>query len=460
MSASDAGMVDADLAAASPPSLSVQTTPLSPGQARALGLRGAGGPAGLAALAGGRRDAVSWVRHGRGLVGWGCSLALVARGEQRIERLRAAWRATVYASWWRDPLVRAGTGPVALGAISFSGRSRSRSVLVVPRVLVGADEHGAWLTTTTGRGCDHPAPDEVVGRIVSRRAGAHPGDDETPARIEPGSRSDEDYLHGLARVRERLRSGELRKVVIARDVLVRPARELAAGDLVHRLAAAYPSCWTFSVDGLVGATPELLVRLEGRRLFSRVLAGTARRRAHGSANGPREGDELARWLEASGKNTREHALARQSAISALTPLCSVVEAPDPFVLRLPNVLHLASDITGVVAGDTGALSLVGALHPTAAVGGTPTPGALQVIEELEGMDRARYAGPVGWVDWHGEGEWGIALRSGELTGLAAGPRAPARVFAGGGIMPDSSPEDELAETRAKMRPMLTALGAR
>ena len=173
--------------------------------------------------------------------------------------------------------------------------------------------------------------------------------------------------------------------------------------------------------------------------------------------------EAAAWLLGSAKNNAEHTLARDSAVAALEPLCSVVEVGERHALVLPNVLHLATDITGVVAGDTGALSLVGALHPTAAVGGTPTAAAVGIIDQVEGMDRGRYAGPVGWVDWHGEGQWCIALRSARLRDDAAGlvgPGAPARVFGGGGIMPGSDPADELAETCAKMRPVLTALGAK
>ena len=259
-------------------------------------------------------------------------------------------------------------------------------------------------------------------------------------------------------------AGEARKVVLARDVLVTPAAPLPTVRLLTRLGRDYPSCWTFAVDGMIGATPELLVRLEGGRLTSRVLAGTARRRPNAGTARTRTSaeqaglSELARWLEGSAKNNREHELARASALTALEPLCSVVEAPERFVITLPNVLHLASDITGVVAGDTGALSLVGALHPTAAVCGTPTPAAARIIGEVEGMDRGRYAGPVGWVDWHGEGEWCIALRSAAVPAGGARPGAPVRVFGGGGIMPDSDPVDELAETMAKMRPVLGALG--
>ena len=420
----------------------------------------------LLALLHGRRDVAAWVRHGRGLVGWGRVLTLEAEGAGRIEELRAAWRAVVYASWWTDPLVRPGTGPVALGTIAFSASSRERSVLVVPEVIVGADASGAWVTTAslTNRPSQSPPPPAGAEINPPPRSPRHDRSHPAARSLRPrasvcrGALADDAYLAAVAATQRRMAAGEARKVVLARDVMVTPSAPLPVPEILARLGRDYASCWTFAVDGMIGASPELLVRLEGRRLTGRVLAGTARRRA-GDAARVREAAELAEWLEASGKNNREHELARASALAALEPLCSVVEAPERFVVTLPNVLHLASDITGVVAGDTGALSLVGALHPTAAVCGTPTPAAARIIEEVEGMDRGRYAGPVGWVDWHGEGEWCIALRSAALPDGGAGPGAPARVFGGGGIMPDSVPADELAETEAKMRPMLGALGA-
>ena len=419
----------------------------------------------LLALLHGRRDVAAWVRHGRGLVGWGRVLTLEAEGAGRIEELRAAWRAVVYASWWTDPLVRPGTGPVALGAIAFSASSRERSVLVVPEVIVGADASGAWVTTAslTNRPSQSPPPPAGAEINPPPRSPRHDRSHPAARSLRPrasvcrGALADDAYLAAVAATQRRMAAGEARKVVLARDVMVTPSAPLPVPEILARLGRDYASCWTFAVDGMIGASPELLVRLEGRRLTGRVLAGTARRRA-GDAARVREAAELAEWLEASGKNNREHELARASALAALEPLCSVVEAPERFVVTLPNVLHLASDITGVVAGDTGALSLVGALHPTAAVCGTPTPAAARIIEEVEGMDRGRYAGPVGWVDWHGEGEWCIALRSAAVPAGGARPGAPVRVFGGGGIMPDSDPVDELAETMAKMRPVLGALG--
>ncbi|WP_309324321.1 isochorismate synthase [Actinomyces stomatis] len=418
-------------------------------------------------LLGCREDISSWVHEGRGLIGLGRVLVIEAHGAGRIEALRAAWRAVVGAAWWRDALVRPGTGPVALGTITFSPTSEHSSVLVVPEVLVGLDDSGAWLTTAVpeaanGAEPEHPDPEALLKAMVAqaraaigREQAGDGGDSGGTAAVETGALSEGQWCEAVSGTQEQMRAGRVRKVVLARDVLARPETPLATGTVLQRLARDYPSTWIFAVDQMVGASPELLLRLRDRRLISRVLAGTARRHAGEDTLATAR---LASWLEGSEKNNREHELARDSAITALEPLCSVVEAPARFVLTLPNVLHLASDVTGVVAGDTGALALVDALHPTAAVCGTPTQAAARLIEEAESMDRGRYAGPVGWVDWHGEGEWCIALRSAQLPAEGPGPQSPARVFGGGGIMPDSEPVDELAETTAKMRPMLSALG--
>ena len=447
----------ADHCLAAPPRLSFRTHELPEGSLEGVA---------LIDLLAGREEVVSWVHEGRGLIGLRRALTIEAHGDERIEALRAAWRAVIGAAWWRDALVRPGTGPVALGTITFSPASEQPSVLLVPEVLIGLDDDGAWLTTavsaaTGGVEPEHPDPEALIKALVTEARTAigreHEDGDAGATAVETGALSEEQWCRTVARTQERMRSGQARKVVLARDVLARPTAPLATGTVLRRLASDYPSTWTFAVDQMVGASPELLLRLRDRRLASRVLAGTARRRAGEDALATAR---LAAWLEGSEKNNREHELARASAITALEPLCSVVNAPARFVLSLPNVLHLASDVTGVVAGDTGALALVDALHPTAAVCGTPTPAAAHLIEEAESMDRGRYAGPVGWVDWHGEGEWCIALRSAQLPTGCPGPHSPARVFGGGGIMPDSDPIDELAETQAKMRPMLGALGVR
>jgi menaquinone-specific isochorismate synthase len=209
----------------------------------------------------------------------------------------------------------------------------------------------------------------------------------------------------------------------------------------------YPGCYTFAVDGMVGATPELLIRKDGWQVSSLVLAGT---RPRGST--PAEDSELAKELLGSAKENEEHEYAAASLRGTLSPLCEAMwVAPRPELIRLPNVQHLGTRVRGTLASARSALALLAAVHPTAAVGGTPTDEAVEAIRELESMDRERYAGPVGWVDAHGNGEFGIALRCAQLDGDRA------RLFAGCGIVAGSDPAAELAETESKLRPMRAAL---
>jgi len=238
-------------------------------------------------------------------------------------------------------------------------------------------------------------------------------------------------------------------VVLARDLVATAAEPVDVRWPLRRLAAAYPMCWTFHVDGLFGATPEMLVRRERGLVTSRVLAGTIRR----------TGDDtrdlaLAAALARSSKDLEEHEYAVRSVADALEAHCSSMNVPEvPFVLHLPNVMHLATDVAGVVhdAATVSSLQLAAALHPSAAVGGTPTPDAQALIAEIEGLDRGRYAAPVGWMDADGDGEWGLALRSGLVEGSTV------RLFAGCGIVADSDPEAELAESQAKLVPVRDAL---
>ncbi|MFY9914096.1 MAG: chorismate-binding protein, partial [Nocardioidaceae bacterium] len=191
----------------------------------------------------------------------------------------------------------------------------------------------------------------------------------------------------------------------------------------------------------------MLVRRERGLVTSRVLAGTIRR------TGDDEHDlALAATLARSSKDLEEHEFAVRSVADALAPYCLSMNVPEsPFVLHLPNVMHLATDVTGVLDDVTSSLGLAAALHPSAAVGGTPTTDAVALIAELEGMNRGRYAGPVGWMDVNGDGEWGIALRSAEYDGKRV------RLFAGCGIVADSEPASELAEAAAKFIPVRDAL---
>jgi menaquinone-specific isochorismate synthase len=247
-----------------------------------------------------------------------------------------------------------------------------------------------------------------------------------------------------------MRAGALDKAALAHDLLAVAGAPLDPRFLLRGLARRYPSCWSFAVDGLVGATPELLLRRSGSTVSSRVLAGTAWSEEAAPANRA----ELARRLLSSDKDRREHALAVESLAAALEPLCASLDVPqEPGVLALRNVSHLVSDVHGKLDRDDPAslLRLAAAVHPTAAVGGTPRAAAVELIAELEGMDRGRYAGPVGWMDADGDGELGIALRCAQLDGPVA------RLFAGCGVVADSDPDTEVREAAAKLRPVREAL---
>jgi menaquinone-specific isochorismate synthase len=282
-------------------------------------------------------------------------------------------------------------------------------------------------------------------------------------RFDDGGISKDEWKRVVAEAVRRIAGGDdggtdtgagdgtpLGKVVLARSVLATAAEDLDPRWLVQRLATDYARCWTYLVDGLVGASPEMLLRRVNGLATSRVLAGTIRR----------TGDDhhdlaLAAALAESSKDLEEHEYAVSSVARALAAHCSGMNVPDaPYVLQLPNVLHLATDVTAVADADASSLALAAALHPTAAVCGTPTGLARATIAELEQLDRGRYTGPVGWVDARGDGEWAIALRGGQID--QEDPRR-IRLFAGCGIVAGSDPVAELAESTAKLLPMHEAL---
>jgi menaquinone-specific isochorismate synthase len=270
-----------------------------------------------------------------------------------------------------------------------------------------------------------------------------PGD----IRWHDGSLSAPQWQRAVSAAVERISTGALAKVVLARDLHATVSKPIDVRVVLRRLAARYPDCYAFACGGLTGATPELLIRREGRQVSSYVLAGTA-----GRGGTAAQDAELGAALLASAKDAEEHSYAVDSVRDVLAPRCDRLDIePGPSVLRLANVQHLATAVSGTLAQDASALALAAALHPTAAVCGTPAETAMELIRELEGMDRGRYAGPVGWVDARGNGEWGIAMRCGLLSGRRA------RLFAGCGIVAGSDPAAGLAGAQAKFRPMQDAL---
>jgi isochorismate synthase len=249
------------------------------------------------------------------------------------------------------------------------------------------------------------------------------------------------------------RNGALEKVVLARAVRARArGKPFDPAVVLERLRDAYPNAYVFAVARgprcFLGATPERLVRLRDGAVDASCLAGSAPR-----GETPEEDARLGAALLASAKDRAEHAVVVRSVGAALEGVCREVRAPDvPRLLRLRNVQHLYTPVEGRVAGPTCVLDLVQHLHPTPAVGGYPRERALRFIHDREGLDRGWYAGPVGWLDRRGDGEFAIALRSALLHG------AEATLFAGCGIMAQSRGSDEYAETCLKLRPMLNALG--
>jgi menaquinone-specific isochorismate synthase len=385
-------------------------------------------------------DVLAWVHHGAGLAGWGeVARVTLPAGEDRFTA-GEKWLRSVFDATDIDDQVRVrGSGPIAFGSFTFDASSDG-SVLTVPRTVLGRDGRGqAWLTSVS-----EPAKPAAVVSLF--RTPESPADVQWRDGGLPGAQWEQAVAEAVAAIRQ----GSVAKVVLARDIFATAGAPIDARAVLRRLADRYPDCFTFACDGLVGATPELLVRRDGRQVSALVLGGTAPR-----GEDPAHDEALGAELLASAKNTEEHAYAVASIRDGLRPLCDRLDVePRPSLLKLPNLQHLGTHIHGTLT-DSGTsksvLALAAAVHPPAAVCGTPTAAALELIRELEHMDRGRYAGPVGWIDAEGNGEWGIALRCAQLSGRTA------RLFAGCGIVAGSDPAAELAETLVKFQPMRDAL---
>lgn len=378
---------------------------------------------------------LSWVRNGEGLVGWGVHASITVTGRDRFEQARDWWHRQLETFSISDSVHESGTGPVLFTSFSFD--RNQESVLVIPQVVVGQKGSQSWITWIG----ETPQPNLLESTPAIHNANFSFGE---------GSISSTMWKERVAEAIARIENSQVDKVVLARDVVAQSDSEIDSRAILKKLAREYPSTWTFAVAGLIGATPELLLRLSRGMVTSRVLAGTI----------PKTGDDekdlaLAASLARSSKDLEEHEYAVRSVAQALEPFCTSTNVPEsPFVLHLANVMHLATDVTGALSESKqriDAFSLLKSLHPSAAVCGTPRNIAFDIIDEIEGMNRGRYAGPVGWVDASGDGELGIALRTGQITGKQI------RIYAGCGIVAGSNPDKELEESSAKMIPIKSAL---
>ena len=379
----------------------------------------------------------AWVRSGDGLVGFGEYKKFEVKGENRFKEAKTWWEERVSKFKIQNNVHGSGTGPILFSSFSFD--PNERSVLVIPEIVIGQKNGKSWITWIG----DNKQPDlekintaPISGEIT----------------WQEGSISEQAWQSQVSSAINAIKSNKLEKVVLARDVTAISKTEISIRSLLQRLEIEYPSTWIFLVDGLIGATPELLVRLNKSLVTSRVLAGTIRK----SGNEDRD-LTLAASLAKSSKDLEEHEYAVRSVADALAPFCSSINVPEaPFVLHLSNVMHLATDVTGVLndsAKQSDIFTLIAQLHPSAAVCGTPALEAKKLIVELEQMNRQRYAGPVGWIDANNDGEIAIALRCGQLSN----DRNSIRIFAGCGIVAGSDPATEFAESQAKLMPMRTAL---
>lgn len=377
-----------------------------------------------------------WMGPGQILVGFGEAMRTAPGiGSERFAAAQAAFREWCNTAEVDDEVSVPGSGPVAFSSFTFDSRSHG-SVMVVPEIVIGC-HRDRWFVTTVGDADPsplfHPAGTGELRVDRPRYAGA--------------SVPDVAWLEAVASAIELIESGRLEKVVMARDYAVWSKERFDTRRVLARLEERFPDCFVFSVDGLVGASPELLVRVDDVTVESVALAGSARR-----SGDPVEDEQIGKALLASDKDRREHEMAAASVGRVLGEVCErMLRDPEPVLVDLANVRHLATRFKGRMRDRWTALEVAGRLHPTAAVGGSPTDDAIDVIRSLEGMDRGRYAGPVGWIDRHGDGEFAIALRCAEISG------ARARLFAGAGIVEGSLPENELEETRLKLQAMLPAL---
>ena len=400
----------------------------------------------------------------RTVVGIGESWTLAVDGPDRFADAAAAWRDRCDAMLVDSEADAPGTGPVLLGGFSFDPlrpstapwRSYPAGLLTLPRFVLTSTPEQTWLTINTLVSPDRAGEAEARDIELARSLLAGPADDLLRGPVLAPPRVDEprpatEWKDLVRSAVERIRRGELEKVVLARACRAWSEGRLDPSPILRRLRADYPHCFLFAIDRgdqcFLGASPEQLLSLRQGTVQTMCLAGSTARGAT-AEDDRRLGDELL----ASVKNRSEHAIVVRGIRDLLTGAGVQLEpAGAPALLKLRNIQHLYTPIVGHPTGDRTVLDLVASLHPTPSVGGQPREVALRFIRDHEGLDRGWYAGPVGWMDARGQGEFTVAIRSALLSGTEA------TVFAGCGIVADSDPEQEYAESCLKLGPILSAL---
>jgi isochorismate synthase len=390
----------------------------------------------------GARSGLLWSRGGFAVAGVGEHARIAV--SRPVGALAA--QAQLAALTGPDELNIPGSGPLALAALPFDRFAPGQ--LIVPKVVVGTTTDGQrWITVMAEEGSvDLDAALAEVAHVRSRKVPASPQPTTMTLR---SVRSPEDWRDNVVAAGvARINRGDLRKLVLAREVQVTTDHPIDVAAVIERLRQAFSAAIVFCIDGFVGASPELLVSRVGDVVRAHPLAGTAPR-----SSDPAVDQRLSSELLASPKNRHEHRITIDWLLDNLLPFCSYVDAePEPSIVTLANVHHLGTLVEGLLSSPApSVLDLVAALHPTPAVGGDPQDVATALITELEGMDRGRYAGASGWVDGAGNGAFAVNVRVAQISGSTA------TVYAGNGIVGDSDPEAELAETRSKFQAILGAL---
>ena len=372
----------------------------------------------------------------QGLIGWGEEHRLETTGPNRVLALDSLWKDLVAQAEITDEVNLSGSGLISFGSIAFSDQSKTTSVLVIPKVVVGKQGDTLWLTTIN---IDQAEALKLINLDSNF----------TSVSFEPGQISTEQYLLNVEKGLEVITSGQVEKVVLARDLSASVSKDFNINPAIRKLEKKFDSCYIYSVAGMFGASPELLVKVSHSEFSARVLAGTA-----GRGTDPSVDQAIGSALIESPKNRAEHKFAIDSLVASLSEFTKKITVDaEPFSIALPNLWHLASDVKAMLSSESTSLQVVNALHPSAAVAGTPRDKALEVIEEIENVDRGRYAGPVGWLgaDGDGDGVWAIALRGAQLT------EGKLTAFAGCGIVAGSDAQAELDEAILKFKPIVDSL---